>query len=887
MKKFTKIILFVLIGIIGALGIWKSMSLAFTNIDNVVALDVYENGDTLLIHNQNEDLVFSKVNKNGIQTDVVSIPLFQGDYFISVADVKTDELNNVYFIQDYLDKYTGEYVKQDLFVYNLDSSLFYKKATIPLENEDFIRYKWLTVDNSVVLMGMTPSNDQLARVAMDLDDLRDKEEITIKKKRVYPVNPSDGIFQAIPFSSEVVYSTMSGKIFVTSEEATEATEVYPARVLDTLMYPMFISENTTETILMGEQESGDIVALNIANGTTETFKNGMQSFSGTSQYTPKDIMKASFIDDLNFTGVVKNPTLDKFELVVSQQGEYTIVETVRASLGSIVLNALKYFGIYLMFALVLFGCVKFFFWLMKSGRTIFLKLAFTTIPMLVIALTFFGMYAYSSYNESINDSYQKQVIDEGNMLTALFGTESFNEIEYPYDYTGEAYGYLQNQMSSREMYTRNAYYENGEFYVGVCEDLPCFYPLEVTMNMDAIELYEKAALTGTRQSGIINDRNGKRISSVTPMGGATGDTVYLLETGIQISQMLKYTQAYVQNYIIVAMIFIFIIIVLVVLVLRKILAPLKEIKDGLEVFAQGDRRVRLVAQTNDELSDITRVFNNMANDINVQIFNLKELGNTYYRFIPQKIFKLLNKDNLGDLQLGSSISGIYPVLLVDLNQSGSKNTSKEDINEFFNIINTVVNEYDATLVTDSSNLRHLKIISNDADISVAIAMSAIAQIDAHNALHNINERIEVSFLVHKADIYYGICGDEQRFVPALISDELDWLSRNCEQVRHLSSRLIVTSVANSSIDTDKYDHRFIGNIESDKNGEIGLHDYYGSSSAVVIRLVNNTKTMFDKAMQLYLEGRFYDAKNIFAVVLRENQYDNVARHYIFKCEKKI
>lgn len=40
-------------------------------------------------------------------------------------------------------------------------------------------------------------------------------------------------------------------------------------------------------------------------------------------------------------------------------------------------------------------------------------------------------------------------------------------------------------------------------------------------------------------------------------------------------------------------------------------------------------------------------------------------------------------------------------------------------------------------------------------------------------------------------------------------------------------------------------------------------------------------------MALYLEGRFPEAKNLFALVLRENQYDDAARYYVFRCEQEL
>ena len=41
---------------------------------------------------------------------------------------------------------------------------------------------------------------------------------------------------------------------------------------------------------------------------------------------------------------------------------------------------------------------------------------------------------------------------------------------------------------------------------------------------------------------------------------------------------------------------------------------------------------------------------------------------------------------------------------------------------------------------------------------------------------------------------------------------------------------------------------------------------------------------FDKAMELYEKGFYYEAKNLYARVLRENPGDMAAKYYIFRCE---
>ena len=51
-----------------------------------------------------------------------------------------------------------------------------------------------------------------------------------------------------------------------------------------------------------------------------------------------------------------------------------------------------------------------------------------------------------------------------------------------------------------------------------------------------------------------------------------------------------------------------------------------------------------------------------------------------------------------------------------------------------------------------------------------------------------------------------------------------------------------------------------------------------------IRLVRQTQHAFDKAMELYEKGFYYEAKNLLACVLRENPKDMAAKYYIFRCE---
>lgn len=52
----------------------------------------------------------------------------------------------------------------------------------------------------------------------------------------------------------------------------------------------------------------------------------------------------------------------------------------------------------------------------------------------------------------------------------------------------------------------------------------------------------------------------------------------------------------------------------------------------MQLFADGDRSIRITSTSEDELTGIAQVFNKMADDIDVQILNLERMSETYYRF---------------------------------------------------------------------------------------------------------------------------------------------------------------------------------------------------------------------------------------------------------------
>ncbi len=842
-------------------------------------------GSAVAVYEENS-IVINRLNENGTVIDSVSMQRIKGGEYTTILDMVIDDEGYLYV----LTQQDGDGSKpiQSLVVYNFERLIFKHVQTHELDEASDVIYRWLSLDGSLFMSGTNLTQTIVTRDSYDKETLRERYMLEPKHSRTYQIDANEGIYDIVPYSEDILYIAKSGKLFRVSEGATEGEEIYPARQLDRVMYPMYVDVRE-DSIVIGEQESGDIITLDEESGDTSTIKIGTEPFSGNSSYTPVDILAMSMEDITNFLAVANNSD-GGYALLLTTAGQTIEVDELNRGffVGLLIFIFRLIATITVAFAII--WAVTLFAQQVKNSKTILAKLSLTTIPFIVITLVLFGAFSYFSNKLSIVESSEKQVVDEGNLLAALFGAEIFDEMEYPYDYTTDAYNYLIGQISTRATYTRTAYYEREKLFTGVDFDSPLFYPFEIGMSAEASQLYMRAVNTGVAQTGIVNDKNGVRLSCVTPIGGISGGTVYLIETGIPYYTIDQSSNSFLIVYIVVSALFVVLISISLNKIFKGVINPIGKIQHGLEEFSRGNTAIRIEMESNDELSDIVKVFNNMASDIDLKMYDLQAASETYYRFIPQKVFALLGKESLGEIKLGNSIESVYSTLTVSLSigNAVSGTALQEVTNKCYNIISETCEKYGATLVADSVNLRRLQIVCREgANSAVDIALTSLSKIDSVNAKLPMQSNVKALFVVHKAKVYYGIFGDEQRFVPALISKELDNIAENEELFREFTTRLIVTSAAFDDIEKDNYFYRYIGELGDTQKVNYKLYDFYDASTTGETHLINETKATFDKAMELYTAKRYYEAKNLFAIVLRENQYDNVARYYIFRCERNL
>lgn len=884
MNRVWKRILLAVLVIAGIIAGYRSIQDSTASLDSLLAFCTAEDGYSILSWYDGDETVVAHVGRGGKADRSVRFRTQSGDSMYNILGVASGG-RYTYVLRNRADRYSGSVLGQELMVVDFGGLRGKTEKVFELSNEQGYRYSWVNASgDTVTLIAVDEYETGAVRESYEFGSVLENT-LTLKNTRTYPLKTGEGIYKAMGNSTDLVYISDSGKIYRADEESVQ--EVYPARTLDTLMYPSWIAYAESGYIYLGEHETGNILRLNLEDGSEETVLSGSSPFAGSAQYTPRDVTAMSMSNLNNFTALVKDTQGGSFQLLVSQEGTLHTIRAVKFGWLSVAGMFLRNWILIAAAGEILVGLLALFLVSIRGGHTIMERLVSATIPLLVLTMALFGFISFQYYKGAIEDNFVKQAVDEGNMLAALFGQESFNEIEYPYDYSGEAYSYLSQQLATRDLYSRVIYYENGQLYVGVDANSPCFYPFDILMNAGMEELYLRAAVTGEEVTGIIRDRLGERLVCITPVGGLSGNTVYLLESGIYTANITAYTSTFVKDFVIVCVAFLIIVMVVLMILFYQILAPVGEIKRNMQLFADGDRSIRIHMASEDELTGIAQVFNKMADDIDVQILNLQRMSETYYRFVPPSIISRLGQSNLGALTLGSNVRGDFAVLNVRLYLEDTSNMERTErlVNRFFNTVNRFGQQSGIISIVDDANLQSMMLIcQNGAESAIVTALTILARIDADNKLYGEEEQLKPIFVLDQTDVYFGICGDEERYIPVVLAPEFENLLSQGRFLRQMGSRFLMTAAAyRNAAGICSYAHRYIGRLKTDEL-DVGLYDIYDDRSAEQIRLMRQTQHVFDKAMDLFEKGYYYEAKNMYAMVLRENQQDMAARYYIFRCE---
>ena len=346
-------------------------------------------------------------------------------------------------------------------------------------------------------------------------------------------------------------------------------------------------------------------------------------------------------------------------------------------------------------------------------------------------------------------------------------------------------------------------------------------------------------------------------SAYVPVYSADGNISAVAEISmINNKESLSRVNEIINSNIYMIVLVMIIMIVLIAVFLVIFLKPLKELKNKASELMQGNMGVKVKIHGNNEISKLSEQFNRISSELADNISDMKLLAKYYEYYVPEKLFRLLKKNNISDISNGDEEIVSLAVLRINVH---TENNEPETINRITAEISDISEEYGG--IIEHYGRHEIKILFTEKYHNAVRTAMAVSELD------DISARSYVSF--EKCRV--KVLGSEKRF--SIASD-----SRNYGHFIKGCNIIVTDSIINKCDDFFRtFNTRFIG-IEN----HIKLFEVFSGGSMKRIY-----KDKFETAVKLFMMKKYRDARNIFIEIFENYPKDSLAGNYIYLCDDML
>lgn len=259
-------------------------------------------------------------------------------------------------------------------------------------------------------------------------------------------------------------------------------------------------------------------------------------------------------------------------------------------------------------------------------------------------------------------------------------------------------------------------------------------------------------------------------------------------------------------------------------------------------------------------------------------YGKRRMMKAYYRFAPPEIEKILGKQSILDVAPMDRVrmEGTVAFVSFALKKDLTEEEYLRQMDRNYALLCEGCSAFGGSIVPGGSNPGVMMILfygKNCGALQFGIRMAG-------------KEMAGQAFvLLHRAQLIYGVAGDEKQMFSYLYSEEIRILQNNMDRLRVMGVRMAVTDCAWET-DGENAASRYIGYIE-EGGYRFHLYEILDAFSAQERDRRLACRPDFQRALMLYYQSDFYLARNLFSDSLRTCPMDGAARWYLFLCESGL
>ena len=320
------------------------------------------------------------------------------------------------------------------------------------------------------------------------------------------------------------------------------------------------------------------------------------------------------------------------------------------------------------------------------------------------------------------------------------------------------------------------------------------------------------------------------------------------------------------------------------LVVWLLLRPMRILNHGINVMINGHWKNRVPIVSKDEFARISIAFNNMSDKLEMYTNNLMDLNSEYLRFVPKSLLKLIGKDKITSANVGDGLLSNLSIAYITFNIHSIEDSNNVENNLFLQLKQTYSSMFDIVaniggIVQNFSSLGATLLFNDPHD-----ALKSSLQILETKQNNIVSKNIRIS--IGHGPSFVGLIGNDVRRGVTISSLEMQRLIKIDRGIDKLGARFVTTdSIIDKVKSESKISFRFIGRYK-----DIGglqwknLYQVINDSDQLQKENKIRTKSMFERAVQLYIDGEFDEARKLFVEVLNSNKHDMTTLFYINMCD---
>ena len=321
------------------------------------------------------------------------------------------------------------------------------------------------------------------------------------------------------------------------------------------------------------------------------------------------------------------------------------------------------------------------------------------------------------------------------------------------------------------------------------------------------------------------------------------------------------------------------------LIVWILLRPMRILNHGIEVMINGHWKNRLPITSKDEFANISIAFNNMSDKLEEYTDNLIDLNSEYLRYVPKDLLNnYVGKEKITQTAVGDGKSSNISIVYITFNIGTLEDSSNINHNLFSYLQNSYSKIFD--IVENNSG-----IVQNFSSLGATLifneprsAINADLQILESNLDIAIKSNMQIS--VGKGSAFVGIIGDDVRRGVSMASKEMLRLIKIDEGIRKLGIKFATTESVVQEIHKEfELSLRFVGKFKDITDlSWVKMYEIIDSSDNERREINIRTKSKFERAVQLYIDGNLEESRALFVDVLHTNRNDVTALYYINMCD---